>query len=81
MRVSNCQIDESTPEQLTVNHILLTPDTILEVTGRRSSIYSDYVSSSLQRDRVDNRSEEATFVSTDRVDKRLSAACWCPGTV
>ncbi|CAD5172719.1 uncharacterized protein At1g01500 [Musa acuminata AAA Group] len=67
VRVSNCQIDESTPEHLTVHHIPLTPDTILEVNGRRSSIYSDYVSSSLRRDRVDKRAEEATFVSTDSI--------------
>lgn len=67
VRVSNFGVDESTPEHLTVNHIPLTPDTILEVNGRRSSIYSECVSSLLRRDRVDKKSEEATFVSTDNI--------------
>ncbi|ONK74498.1 uncharacterized protein A4U43_C03F6990 [Asparagus officinalis] len=67
VRVSNCEVNESTPELLKVNHIPLTPDTILDVNGRRSSIYSDCVSSMLRRDRVDKDSEEATFVSTDSI--------------
>ncbi|WOK98446.1 hypothetical protein Cni_G07158 [Canna indica] len=67
VRVSSCQIDKTIPDHLTLNHIPLTPDTILEVNGRRSSIYSDYVSSSLRRDRIDRGSEEATFVSTDSI--------------
>lgn len=67
VRVSNFEVDESTPEHLTLNHIPLTPDTILEVNGRRSSIYSECVSSLLRRDRVDKKSEEATFVSTDNI--------------
>ncbi|XP_073005057.1 uncharacterized protein At1g01500-like [Typha latifolia] len=67
VRVSNCEIDESTPDHLTLNHIPLTPDTVIEVNGRRSSIYSECVSSSLRRDRVDKTSEEATFVSTDSI--------------
>ncbi|XP_072972470.1 uncharacterized protein At1g01500-like [Typha angustifolia] len=67
VRVSNCEIDHLTPDHLTVHHIPLTPDTILEVNGRRSTIYSDFVSSCLRRDRVDKRSEEATFVSTDSI--------------
>ncbi|XP_008783482.1 uncharacterized protein At1g01500-like isoform X1 [Phoenix dactylifera] len=67
VRASNFEVDESTPEHLTLNHIPLTPDTILEVNGRRSSIYSECVSSLLRRDRVDKKSEEATFVSTDNI--------------
>lgn len=67
VRVSNCEVDESTPDHITLNHIPLTPDTILEVNGRRSSIYSECVSSVLRRDRMDKRSEEATFVSTDSI--------------
>lgn len=67
VRLSNIEADESTPEQLTLNHVPLTPDTIIEVNGRRSSIYSDWVSSVLRRDRVDKKSEEATFVSTDSI--------------
>ncbi|KAI9200711.1 hypothetical protein LWI28_012106 [Acer negundo] len=68
VRVSNFQVDDSTPEFLTLNHIPLSPDTLLEVNGARSGIYSDDgVSSFLRRDRVDKESEEATFVSTDSI--------------
>ncbi|GMI89742.1 hypothetical protein like AT1G75180 [Hibiscus trionum] len=38
-----------------------------EAAGRKNSIYSDGVSLLLRRDRVDKKSEEATFVSTDSV--------------
>ncbi|KDP38498.1 hypothetical protein JCGZ_04423 [Jatropha curcas] len=67
VRISNFQVDASTPEFLTLNHIPLSPDTLLEVNGTRSSMYSDCVSSLLRRDRVDKKSEEATFVSTDSI--------------
>eukprot|EP00262_Sarcandra_glabra_P007205 TRINITY_DN1985_c0_g1_i1.p1 TRINITY_DN1985_c0_g1~~TRINITY_DN1985_c0_g1_i1.p1 ORF type:complete len:311 (-),score=37.29 TRINITY_DN1985_c0_g1_i1:242-1174(-) len=67
VRVSNFEVDESTPEHLTLHHIPLSPDTLLEVNGGRSSIYSEGVSSLLRRDRVDKKSEEATFVSTDSI--------------
>lgn len=67
LRISNFQLDDSTPEFLTLNHIPLSPDTFLEVNGARSSMYSDGVSSLLRRDRVDRKSEEATFVSTDSI--------------
>lgn len=67
IRICNYEVDESTPDHLTVNHIPLHPDTVLEVNGRRSSIYSDCVSSYLRRDRFDKKSEEATFVSTDNI--------------
>ncbi|TXG52241.1 hypothetical protein EZV62_021410 [Acer yangbiense] len=68
VRVSNFQVDDSTPEFLTLNHIPLSPNTLLEVNGARSGIYSDDgVSSFLRRDRVDKESEEATFVSTDSI--------------
>lgn len=67
VRISNFKVDDSTPEFLTVNHIPLSPDTILEINGAKSSIYSDGVSSFLRRDRVDKKSEEATFVSTDSI--------------
>ncbi|KAE8675271.1 Erythronate-4-phosphate dehydrogenase family protein isoform 3 [Hibiscus syriacus] len=67
VRVSNFQVDDSTPEFLTLNHIPLEPDTLLEVNGIRRSIDSDEVSVLLRRDRVDRRSEEVTFVSTDNV--------------
>ncbi|KAJ7978368.1 Erythronate-4-phosphate dehydrogenase family protein [Quillaja saponaria] len=62
-----CEIDGSTAEYLTLNHIPLNPDTLLEVNGVRTSIYSDGVSTLLKRDRLDRKSEEATFVSTDSV--------------
>ncbi|XP_058081960.1 uncharacterized protein At1g01500-like [Magnolia sinica] len=67
VRVSNCEVDEFTPEYLTLNHIPLSPDTLLEVNGTRSSMYSEGVSLLLRRDRVDKKSEEATFVSTDNI--------------
>ncbi|EXB63949.1 hypothetical protein L484_003332 [Morus notabilis] len=67
VRVSNFKVDDSTPEFLTLNHIPLSPDTLLEVNGSRASIYSDGVSSLLRRDRADKKSEEATFVSTDSI--------------
>uniref|UniRef100_A0A7N0TDQ5 Erythronate-4-phosphate dehydrogenase family protein n=1 Tax=Kalanchoe fedtschenkoi TaxID=63787 RepID=A0A7N0TDQ5_KALFE len=67
VRVSKCEIDDSTPELLTLNHVPLNRDTLLEVNGARASIYSDGVTTLLRRDRVDKKSEEATFVSTDSV--------------
>ena len=67
VRVSKCEIDDSTPEYLTLNHIPLNRDTLLEVNGVRNSFYSDGVSTLLRRDRLDKKSEEATFVSTDSV--------------
>ncbi|GAB2291299.1 hypothetical protein Dimus_025557 [Dionaea muscipula] len=67
VRLSNFVIDDSTPESLTLNHIPLDPDTLLEVNGSRCSIHSDGMPSLLRRDRVDKKSEEATFVSTDSI--------------
>ncbi|PWA99899.1 hypothetical protein CTI12_AA001550 [Artemisia annua] len=66
IRISKCDIDnDSTPEYLTLNHVPLNRDTLLEVNGVRTSIYSDGVSTLLRRDRLDKKSEEVTFVSTD----------------
>ncbi|KAK4491395.1 hypothetical protein RD792_002140 [Penstemon davidsonii] len=68
VRVSKCVInDDSTPEYLTLNHVPLNRDTLLEANGVRTSIYSDGVSTLLKRDRLDRRSEEVTFVSTDSI--------------
>lgn len=67
VRISKCDIDDSTPEHLTLNHIPLDPNTLLEVNGVRASIYSDGVTTLLRRDRLDKKSEEATFVSTDSI--------------
>lgn len=67
VRISNFRADDSTPEFLTLNHIPSSPDTLLEVNGARSCSYSDGASSLLRRDRVDKKSDEATFVSTDSV--------------
>ncbi|KAI3850235.1 hypothetical protein MKW92_018012 [Papaver armeniacum] len=67
VRISNCEVDSSTPEYLTLNHIPLAHDTLLEVNGGRSNMFSDGVTSQLRRDRVDKKSEEATFVSTDSI--------------
>ncbi|KAL1536414.1 hypothetical protein AAHA92_29073 [Salvia divinorum] len=68
VRVSKCVVDDdSTPEHLTLNHILLNRDTLLEVNCVRTSIYSDGVSTLVKRDRLDKQSEEVTFVSTDSI--------------
>ncbi|GLT92135.1 hypothetical protein SLE2022_099890 [Rubroshorea leprosula] len=67
VRISNFLVDDITQEFLTLNHIPLSPDTLLEVNGARIGMYSDGVSSLLRRDRVDKISEEATFVSTDGI--------------
>ncbi|CAL1355952.1 unnamed protein product [Linum trigynum] len=67
VRISNFHVDDTTPEFLTINHIPLSPDTLLEVNGVRSSIYSDGAPLLLRRDRVDKKSEEVTFVSTDSI--------------
>ncbi|KAL8540239.1 hypothetical protein ACS0TY_001718 [Phlomoides rotata] len=68
VRISKCVIsDETTPEHLTLNHVPLNRDTLLEANGVRTSIYSDGVSTLLKRDRLDKKSEEVTFVSTESV--------------
>ncbi|KAG2663938.1 hypothetical protein I3760_16G055700 [Carya illinoinensis] len=67
VRISHFHVDDSTPEFLSLNHIPLSPDTVLEVNGARSSSYSDGVCSVLRRDRVDKKSEDATFVGTDSI--------------
>lgn len=67
VRLTNCDVDGSAPKHLTVSHIPLTLDTVLEVNGRRSGITSELVSSTLRRDRLDKRSDEVIFVSTDRI--------------
>ncbi|WOL15387.1 hypothetical protein Cni_G24168 [Canna indica] len=67
VRFSNYEVDECTSEHLTIKHTSLTPYTILEVNGRRSGINSDSISCLLRRDRMDKKSEEATYVSTDCV--------------
>lgn len=68
VRISNFMVaDDSTPVCLTLNHIPLSPDTLLEINGSRCSIFSEVESSLLRRDRADKRTEEATFVSTDCV--------------
>ena len=72
VRVSECETDDSTPEFLTLNHVPLNPDTLLEVNGVRTGIYSDGASTLLRRDRRDKKSEEATFVSTDSIRLRGS---------
>ncbi|CAF2201041.1 uncharacterized protein At1g01500 [Brassica rapa] len=69
VRISNFKADDSTPEVLTLTHIPLDPDSLLEINGVR---YSQGVSSQLRRDRVDKRSEAVTFISTDNI--RLSGS-------
>ncbi|CAN6845317.1 unnamed protein product [Brassica oleracea] len=68
VRISNFKVDESTPEILTITHIPLDPDTLLEINGTRMSI----VSSQLRRDRADKNSEAAIYISTDSI--RLSGS-------
>lgn len=67
VRVSNYVVDESAPEHLTLNHIPLSPDTVIEVNDQRSSMHIELISSLLRRDTVDKKTEEATFVSTDNL--------------
>lgn len=67
VRISKCEVDDLTPENLTLNHIPLNHDTLLEVNGVRTGIYSDGVSTILRRDRLDKKSEEVIFVSTDSI--------------
>ncbi|VVA91870.1 unnamed protein product [Arabis nemorensis] len=67
VRISNFLVEDSTPEVLTINHIPLDPDTLLEINGVRMSMYSEGCSSQLRRDRLDKKSEEATYVSTDNI--------------
>lgn len=66
VRISKCDGD-STPEYLTLNHVQLNPDTLTEVNGVRTGVYSDAESILLRRDRVDKKSEEVTFVSTESI--------------
>ncbi|CAA7013597.1 unnamed protein product [Microthlaspi erraticum] len=67
VRISNFTVEDSTPEVLTVNLIPLDRDTLLEMNGVRMSMYSEGCSSQLRRDRVDKKTEEATYVSTDNI--------------
>ncbi|CAL4929955.1 unnamed protein product [Urochloa decumbens] len=71
LRVSRCEVDESMLDTLTLTHIPLAPDTDLQLMSgadqKASSISSSSISCSLRRDRVDARSQEATFVSTAAV--------------
>lgn len=67
VRISKCELDDLTAEYLTVNHVPLNRDTLLEINGARTGIYSDGVSTVLRRDRYDKKSEEVTFVSTDSI--------------
>ncbi|MFS7952157.1 hypothetical protein Hanom_Chr07g00603671 [Helianthus anomalus] len=70
VRISN--FDGYTPEYLTLSHIPLDPDTILEVNNKRCTLDSPGSSCRLKRNRVDKKFEEATFVSTDSI--RLSGS-------
>lgn len=67
VRLCNCELYKSAPEHLSLNYIPLLPETIVEVNGRRSGLSTASVSSTLRRDRIDERSEEAIFVSTDNI--------------
>lgn len=72
VRICNLMVDGYTPEYLTLSHIPLDPDTILEVNSKRCTLDSPGSSCHLKRNRVDKKFEEATFVSTDSI--RLSGS-------
>ncbi|KAI3777437.1 hypothetical protein L1987_47237 [Smallanthus sonchifolius] len=72
VKVNNFMVDGYTPEYLTLNHIPLDPDTVLEVNGKRCTMQSEGSSCCLRRNRVDKIFDEATFVSTDSI--RLSGS-------
>ncbi|KAI7732939.1 hypothetical protein M8C21_025691 [Ambrosia artemisiifolia] len=72
VRISNFMVDGYIPEYLTLSHIPLDPDTILEVNNKRCSLDSQGVFCRLKRNRIDKKFEEATFVSTDSI--RLSGS-------
>ncbi|KAL8060418.1 hypothetical protein ABFS82_02G023600 [Erythranthe guttata] len=65
IRVSRCVIND--PDHLTLNLVPLSRNTLLEVNSVRPSIYADGISTLLKKDRLDKRSEEVTFVSTDSI--------------
>lgn len=69
VRISGFPVDDSTPEHLSLNHIPLVPDAVLEVNGARCPMDSQqiFTSSVLKRDRVDKKLEEATFITTDSI--------------
>ncbi|XP_073020378.1 uncharacterized protein At1g01500-like [Primulina eburnea] len=67
VRISKFIADGTTPECLTLNLIPLSQDTILKVNGAACSIEWEGSSCILRRDRVDKKSEEVTFVSTDSI--------------
>ncbi|XP_076931581.1 uncharacterized protein At1g01500-like [Bidens hawaiensis] len=67
VRISNFTVDSYTPEYLTLTHIPLDPNTILEVNNKRCNLDSPGSSCRLKRNRVDKKFEEATFVSTDSI--------------
>ncbi|KAI3807301.1 hypothetical protein L1987_23227 [Smallanthus sonchifolius] len=72
VRISNFMVHGYTPEYLTLSHIPLDPDTILEVNNKRCTLDSQGILCRLKRNRIDKKFEEATFVSTDSI--RLSGS-------
>lgn len=67
VRISKFMVDDTTPECLMLNLIPLSQDTILKVNGACCSAEWEGNSCILRRDRVDRKSEEVTFVSTDSI--------------
>lgn len=67
VRISKFMVDGTTPECLMLNLIPLSQDTILKVNGAGCSVEWEGISCILRRDRVDMKSEEVTFVSTDSI--------------
>ncbi|KAG6434406.1 hypothetical protein SASPL_106038 [Salvia splendens] len=65
VRISPCAV-ENLPEQLKLRHLRREVGVSLEINGARAP-YSDAVSITLRRDRVNKDSSEVTYVSTDSV--------------
>lgn len=66
VRISNFAVpDDFIPECLTLSHVPVNPDSLLEINGSKCSSLSEGESSLLRRNRADRRTDEATFVSTD----------------
>ncbi|XP_057724204.1 uncharacterized protein At1g01500-like [Arachis stenosperma] len=67
VRVCKSDLDNSAPEVLKLKCVSPNPGTLLKVNGVRAAMQSEGVSSLLKRDRVDKKSKEVTFVSTDSI--------------
>ncbi|MED6204344.1 hypothetical protein PIB30_008160 [Stylosanthes scabra] len=65
VRVCKSDLDNSAPEVLKLKCVSSNPATLLQVNGVSATTQFEGVSSLLKRDRVDKKSKEVTYVSTD----------------